>query len=167
MNNAVLSPCGLYRYRLDREVQATGKIFAYFGINPSTANDSLDDATVRKWRGFTLRNEGRKFIVGNVFSYRSADVRGLDRANRDHIHLQGPDHWPQIREIISDADVLVVCWGDSGKVNRNIRPLIPDLLATLLASGKPVLHFGTTNSGDPLHPLRLGYDTPLTPWVKP
>lgn len=162
--SAVISPCGQYRYRLDREVQAQGRVFAYFGINPSTANASLDDATVRKWRGFTQRNDGRKFIVGNVFSYRSADVRGLDRANRDHIQLQGPDHWSQIREIIGDADVLVVCWGNSGKVNHNIRPLINDLLTTLVASGKPVLHFGTTKSGDPLHPLMLGYDTPLTEW---
>lgn len=164
--SAIISSCGLYRYRLDREVQAEGKVFAYFGINPSTANASLDDATVRKWRGFTQRNGGRKFIVGNVFSYRATDVRGLDRANRDHIQIQGPEHWPTIREIIGDADVLVVCWGDSGKVNHNIRPLIKDLLATLVASGKPVLHFGTTKAGDPLHPLMLSYSTPLTPWMQ-
>ncbi len=45
---AVLSPCSLYRYRLERDVQLAGQVFAYFGINPSTADATLDDATVRK-----------------------------------------------------------------------------------------------------------------------
>jgi hypothetical protein len=39
------------------------------------------------------------------------------------------------------------------------------LMQVLLASGKPVLHFGTTKSGDPLHPQMLGYATPLIPWA--
>ncbi len=43
--SAILSPCGRYRYRLEREVQADGRVFAYFGINPSTADADLDDAT--------------------------------------------------------------------------------------------------------------------------
>lgn len=35
------------------------------------------------------------------------------------------------------------------------------VLFMLLASGKPVMHFGLTKAGDPKHPLMLGYDTPL------
>lgn len=158
--SAILSPCGLYRYRLDRGVQADGKVFAYFGINPSTADANLDDATVRKWRGFTQRNGGRKFIVGNVFSYRATDVRHL----AGPIQPQGPYHWPHIVKIIEDADVLVPCWGNSGKVPDRLRADIGGLLLVLETSGKPVMHFGLTASGDPKHPLMLGYDTPLVPW---
>lgn len=163
--SAVISECGTYRYRLDRDVQPDGMVFAYFGINPSTADASLDDATVRKWRGFTERNGGRKFIVGNVFSYRATDVRELDRANRAHLKVQGSDHDGHIVQIIADADILVPCWGNSSKVDRNLRPLVGQLLSTLIASGKPVMHFGTTNTGDPKHPLMLGYESsPLIPW---
>ena len=50
---------------------------AFFGVNPSTADASSDDSTVRKWRGFTQRWGGSRFIVGNVFAYRSTDVRQL------------------------------------------------------------------------------------------
>jgi len=32
-DSAVLSPCGRYRYRLDREIQPEGIVIAYFGIN--------------------------------------------------------------------------------------------------------------------------------------
>lgn len=162
--SAIVSECGTYRYRLDRDVQSTGLVFAYFGINPSTADASIDDATVRKWRGFTERSGGRKFIVGNVFSYRATDVRELDRANRSHLKVQGPDHDEYIAQIITDADILVPCWGNSSKVDHNLRPLLGQLLSTLIASGKPLGCFGKTKSGDPKHPLMLGYDTSITPW---
>jgi hypothetical protein len=160
MNSAVISDCGLYRYRLDRDVQEKGLVIAYFGINPSTADASIDDHTVRKWRGFTLRNGGRKFIVGNVFSYRATDVNDLihDLVDCD------ATHWEHIRQIIEEADILVPCWGRRSKLPRTKIKRPEVLLQTLLESGKPVLHFGTTNSGDPKHPQMLGYDTPLTPW---
>lgn len=161
--SAVISECGQYRYRLDRDVQDVGLVIAYFGINPSTADASIDDHTVRKWRGFTLRNGGRKFIVGNAFSYRATDVKLVGSCASS----RGPLHGGHIDQIILDADILVPCWGNSSKVPYRLRSTVQDLLRQLLASGKPVLHFGKTNSGDPMHPLTLGYDTPLTPWVTP
>lgn len=52
--SAILSACGKYRYRLEREVGMGGPVYAYFGVNPSTADGSIDDATVRRW-GRTAR----------------------------------------------------------------------------------------------------------------
>lgn len=158
--SAIISDCGMHRYRLDREVQEHGVVIAYFGINPSTADASIDDATVRKWRGFTLRNGGRKFIVGNAFSLRSTDVRGLNGYSHYPI---GKDQRRYIAEIIGDADMLVPCWGNTTKVNKELRHVISDLLKQLIASGKPVMHFGLTKSGDPIHPLMLGYSTSIKP----
>lgn len=152
--SAIISPCGTYRTRLDRLVLHTGgPTYAFFGINPSTADATLDDSTVRKWTGFVNRWGGRRFIVGNVFSYRATDVKELDRANRAHIQVQAPDHWQDMHGIIAEADVLVPCWGRSQKVDRNLRPLIGQLLDHLLTSGKPVKHFGLTDGGDPKHQI--------------
>ena len=75
--SAIISHCGKYRYRLDRMVSDSGPVYAFFGVNPSTADASVDDATVRKWRGFVQRWGGSRFIVGNAFAYRSTDVRQL------------------------------------------------------------------------------------------
>ena len=36
--NAVISNCGMYRYRLDRTVSDSGPVYAFFGVNPSTAD---------------------------------------------------------------------------------------------------------------------------------
>jgi hypothetical protein len=161
--SAIISPCGRYRYRLEREVQADGRVFAFFGINPSTADASLDDATVRKWRGFTLRNGGRRFIVGNIFAFRSTDPKALSKQDDPF----GPEWLNHLKAIIADADVLVPCWGGLSKMPRDLRGAPAQMLATLARSGKPILHFGITSCGQPKHPLMIGYDTPLTPWVQP
>ena len=87
--NAVISNCGMYRYRLDRTVSDSGPVFAFFGVNPSTADASSDDSTVRKWRGFTQRWGGSRFIVGNVFAYRSTDVRQLATVVSIHAPVKG------------------------------------------------------------------------------
>lgn len=156
--SAILSPCGTYRYRLERNVMFTGgPTYAFFGVNPSTADATLDDATVRKWTGFVKRWGGRRFIVGNVFAYRATDVRELAQAS-DPI---GPENIRHLQDIVAEADVLVPCWGNRSKVPQQLRHRMAIVKSHLMASGKPVRCFGFTASGDPLHPLMLGYDTKL------
>lgn len=162
-NSAIISPCGTWRYRLDREIQPTGTVFAYFGVNGSTATADKEDQTTRKWNGFTLRNGGRKYIVGNPFAFRATDVRDLARAD-DPV---GPENGRHLREIIAEADVLVPCWGNRAKVPERLRLHFATLRDLLLTAGKPVKVFGLTASGDPKHPLMLGYDTPLIEWSHP
>jgi hypothetical protein len=155
--SAVVSDCGKFRYRLERVVGGGGPVYAFFGVNPSTADASIDDATVRKWRGFVSRWGGSRFIVGNVFALRATDVRELSSAS-DPIGRLNNDH---IASIIADADILVPCWGNRSKVPPTLRASFRWLLQTLHASGKPVKAFGLSQGGDPLHPLMLGYATPL------
>lgn len=158
--SAILSPCKQYRYRLDRVIGITGPVYAFFGVNPSTADASLDDATVRKWIGFCKRWGASRLIVGNVFAYRATDVRELTKVNDPH----GPDIGVHITDIITEADILVPCWGNTTKVPPTLKFFFDALMDALVSSGKPVMHFGLTNAGNPKHPLMLGYSTPLRPW---
>lgn len=158
--SAIISPCGKYRYRLDRAVSVSGPVYAFFGVNPSTADANTDDATVRKWHGFVTTWGGRKFVVGNVFAYRATDVRTLAAVDDPF----GDDIGEHTTDIITEADILVPCWGNTSKVPPRLRFAFDVLLESLLCSGKPVRHFGLTKSGDPKHPLMLGYSTPLAPW---
>lgn len=162
--SAFISPCGQYRFRLERTVAMAGPVYAFLGINPSTADGSMNDATVRKWIGFTKAWGASRFIVGNVSPLRAADVRKL----KQHLlpaQVRG-DNLHHLCQILSEADYLVPCWGNRIKVPRVMHNDIDELLAMLLSSGKPVMTFGLTKSGDPKHPLKLGYDTPLMPWKK-
>ncbi|XOK12642.1 DUF1643 domain-containing protein [Agrobacterium tumefaciens] len=165
--SAIISACGLYRYRLDRDLSQLmpadgGSVIAYFGVNGSTADALTDDHTVRKWIGFSNREGARRFIVGNAFGYRAKDVKALARA-ADPV---GPDNDRYLAEIIAEADILVPCWGSRYKIPRHLEYRLHALADMLLASGKPVKCFGVTSSGDPLHPLTLGWNTPLIDWWK-
>ena len=158
--SAIISDCGRYRYRLDRQVQDEGIVAAFFGVNGSTARPIEEDHTTAKWRGFSLRNGFARYIAANPFAYRSADVAMLAEVD-DPV---GPMNAVYIQEIIAEADVLIPCWGNRAKVPETLRHHFDILRDQLFAAGKPVLTFGFTKGGDPKHPQMLGYDTPLTPW---
>ena len=159
-SSAILSPCGLHRVRLERDIQLAGIVVALIGVNPSTADATVNDATIRKDMGFGLRLGWRKIIKGNVFSYRATDVRELVKV-ADHKHGDNAMH---LRQICADADIVVPCWGRRDKLPAYLRSYLEPTLHLLRSSGKPLFTFGFTASGDPLHTLMLGYDTPLTRW---
>ncbi|MEY2117306.1 DUF1643 domain-containing protein [Rhodanobacter sp. FW106-PBR-R2A-1-13] len=159
--SAVLSLCGRYRYRLERNVGLTGIVIAYFGVNPSTADSETEDATSRKWAGFARVNGARRYIAGNAFAFRATDVRRLATAD-DPV---GSENAAYLQGIIADADILVPCWGSRRKLPPPLWPQLDQLAGLLRASGKPIKVLGITASGDPAHPLVLGYRTPLTDWL--
>lgn len=156
--SAIISDCRQYRYQLSREVDMFGtQVLAFIGVNPSTADERLDDPTVTKWITFTKLNQGRRFIVGNVFAYRATNVKDLS-LTEDPV---GPDNHSHLSSIIAEADLLVPCWGAREKVPKSLHHHIDNTLSSLFDSGKPVYTFGLTASGDPKHPLMLSYDTKL------
>lgn len=161
--SAILSDCELYRYRLERQIAETGPVYAFIGVNPSTADHVEDDHTVRKWRGFVKLWGGSRFIVGNVFAFRAKDVNDLREA-ADPI---GPDNFDHLMRIGFDADIIVPCWGNRTKVPRTLRHKFEWAMDVIEGFGKPVMSFGRSKAGDPPHPLTLGYATPLTPYERP
>lgn len=160
--SAILSPCELYRYRLDRIVAETGITIAFFGVNGSKAKKDTEDQTTKKWRQFTIQNGGRRYIAANPFALMATDVKKLAFAD-DPV---GPDNERHIGEIIDEADLLVPCCGSRAKLPLRLRWHLDKLYDRLFASGKPVKVFGLTQSGDPKHPLTLAYSTQLVEWSR-
>lgn len=158
--SATLSPCGLYRYRLERKVAQTGPVYAFIGVNPSTADAEHNDATIRKLIGFTRAYNGSRFIVGNVIPFRATDVKELRTvAIPTRVWLKNIEH---LIAMTKDADILVPCWGRREKVPKHLNTDFLEVLNILKQSEKPVMSFGLTKSGDPKHPLMLGYSTQLS-----
>lgn len=145
---------------MDRHIQPEGNVFVFIGINPSTADASINDATVRKWISFSKRWGASRFIVGNIFAYRATDVNELKYAE-DPIGIDNPKH---IASICQEADIIIPCWGNSSKVPKNLQYCISWMENTIREQGKPIKCFGVTGSGDPKHPLMLGYNTQLIDW---
>lgn len=158
--SAIISPCGKYRYRLEREIQPVGPVVALFGINPSTADATVNDQTIRKDIGFAKIHGWSRIIKGNVFAFRATDVNALATCGDPW----GEDNFFHVDQIISQADILIPCWGSRAKVPKKPWGSIDRFADRLTGLSKPVLHFGVTSSGDPKHTLMLGYDTKLEPW---
>lgn len=161
---AILSSDGRYRYRLDRPLEGDGPVVAWFGVNPSIADANLEDQTTRKWRGFSRIVGARKYIAANPFAFRATDIADLARAHDRGIDVVGPQNAAHLEGIIVDADLLIPCWGSRTKVPKALRYHLDELAAQLFDSGKPLKVLGLTASGDPKHPLTLGYDTPIVAW---
>jgi hypothetical protein len=155
--SAILSDCGLYRWRLDRFIGGGGAVYGICGVNPSTADAETNDATIRKDIGFCSRWGATRFVKMNVFGYRATDVRQLARV--DDPYGSELDFYND--RIIAECDILIPCWGNRSKVPQHLRGAMVRMKERMRDSGKPVMTFGFTKSGDPMHPLMLGYDTIL------
>lgn len=161
MMGAIISPCGLYRYRLEREGRGDGAT-AIIMVNPSTADATQDDATIRKLRGFGDRYGWGKLIVGNLFAYRATDVRELGRVDDP---VGRPENWHHLTEMIGEADRIVVAWGPVNKQPKHLRDTWRDIPHLASQWGKGLFSIGPpAKGGHPCHPLMLPYALELQPW---
>lgn len=161
--SAVISPCGAYRYRLERHALTGAGAVAWIMVNPSTADATQDDATIRKVIGFSNRMGAGWAIVGNKFAYRATDVREL-KVCRDPT---GPDNDAHLAAIISEAPTVVVAWGPLAKLPKHLHCRWRTVARIADDIGRPLMCFGTAQDGHPRHPLMLAYDTPLVEWKRP
>lgn len=161
--SAVISPCGTYRYRLDRELGGDGYRVAGIMVNPSTADADTDDATIRKWIGFAQRNGWGRVTIGNKFAFRATEIKRL-REPGDRI---GPDNDAFLEQIMREADLVVVAWGTLGKIPEALRSRWKEVVRIADRVGCKLHCFGTATDGHPLHPLMLGYDTRVIEWQVP
>lgn len=162
---ASLSADKRYRYSLGRRWDVTLPLVLFVGLNPSDADELVDDPTCRKWRGFAERWGFGGFVAGNLCGFRTPFPVELERRARLGLELEcvGDRNDEHLRLLASHpaVDLIVPCWGAS--VPAELRHRVDDVLTLLRgnARGVPLKCLGLTASGDPRHPARLGYDTPL------
>lgn len=161
--SAIISPCGTWRYRLERNVLPEGAVGMFCWVNPSTADGQIDDASSRKGIGFATRLAWSRYILVNPFAFRAKDINDL-RTAHDPI---GPDNDRHIEQAMRDADVHVVGWGSLSKLPESLRGRWKDIVRIADRVGCKLHCIGTCSDGHPRHPLMTGYDTPMTEWRVP
>lgn len=162
MTTAILSKCGAYRYRLTRAVNnPPGNPIAWLMLNPSTADASTDDPTIRKVMGFTERAGYSVAVVVNVYPVRATDPKECRRIVREAERLEGlsPKHIQNIGHVYratKDCAALVCAWGAAPWAQWDALSLVGNADPELR-----LLCLGTTKSGAPRHPLYVPYSQPL------
>lgn len=162
-DGAVFSSCRTYRYRLDRW-WSDGDCVVWVMLNPSTADASINDATIRKCIGFSKRWGYGRMVVVNLFALRSTDPTALAR-NTDAVGVQNDFC---IAKALESAAEVVVAWGCQQHMRSEYLRLRPQQLAILINKIRPdveVSCLGWRKDGAPRHPVVLSYDTKRQPWV--
>lgn len=158
--SAIISDCGQYRYRLERDGPGTGQTTVIM-VNPSTADAEQDDATIRKLKGFGARHGWGRIVVGNLFAYRSTDVKALATC-ADPV---GPLNDEHLLDMLASANQVVFAWGPASKLPKRLRArwrtvwnMADEIAGRAFSIGKPA------KDGHPCHPLMLPYGLELQPW---
>lgn len=143
LKTADFSTDRLYRYRLTRRWDETKPFMGVVGLNPSTADEKLDDPTIRRCINFAKSWGYGGLLMGNIFAFRSTDPKGL-LGTQDPVGAEN-DAW--LQKIKSESELVLAAWGTHGKLMGRgdyVKKLLPGLHA-----------LGLNEDGSPRHPLYL------------
>lgn len=142
----------VFRYELGRVWDEALPLAMFIGLNPSTADETHDDPTIRRCIGFARSWGAGGILMGNIFAYRSTDPHAL-RQIADPLAVIGEANDTYLRDMAARSEWTVAAWGVHGALHRRgeqVASLIPGLQC-----------LGRTKQGFPRHPLYLRADTPL------
>lgn len=146
---AEFSECRTYRYALWRhwDWQGHANCVAFVGLNPSTADETIDDPTIRRCIGFAKAwNFGGLYML-NAYAFRATDPKDMKAAS-DPI---GPGNNEALSYYRTRVSCVIAAWGvhcDPARAKE-----VCDILR------RPVYCLGKTKSGAPKHPLYLAANT--------
>ena len=140
---AKLTTDRLYRYLLWRIWNNTKPLVLFIGLNPSTADENIDDPTIRRCLGFAMGWGYGGLLMANLFAYRATNPKEL-RCIADPI---GRDNDDNIIAANKKAGITILAWGNGGQyLNRG------DAVANMLPGA---CRLRITKLGQPQHPLYL------------
>lgn len=149
--DAVISADEQYRYELTRNWGSDISPYVlWVMLNPSTADASVDDPTIRRCHGFTFAWGFSKFVVVNLFALRSPDPKALLKAT-DPV---GPTNDQHISRAAKAAALIVCAWG-AHPMARSRGLLVQNRLPFPMCLGK-------TKDGYPKHPLYVPAETKVS-----
>jgi len=151
----VFSPDRVYRYTLWRQwwsdelfITRTKLNYAMFiGLNPSTADETENDPTIRKCIGFAEKWGYDALCMTNLFAYRATDPRKM----KGHDKPIGVDNDRWLVACAREAGIIIAAWGVNGAHmgrDEEVLNLLDDVWC-----------LRTTKNGYPEHPLYVPYAT--------
>jgi hypothetical protein len=147
---AIFSDCRTWRYLLWRTWGA-GPLLLVIGLNPSTADETQDDPTIRRCIGFARDCGYKGLLMTNLFALRATHPIEL----RTHADPVGPanNDWliQSAAQVHAEAGMVLCAWG----VHSTWQQRGASMRSTLTAMQIPLWHLGLTQGQHPRHPLYL------------
>ena len=152
---AIFSDDRKYRYALWRCWNPSLPPLAVIGLNPSSANEIKDDATITRLMGRAEQNGFGGLLMGNLYAFVSTNPALLLSVN-DTVGIHNDDY---LKMMIGMAGRTLCGWGSFKPVKRRS----PIVLAMIT---EPYC-LGVNADGQPKHPLYISYDTPMIKYKSP
>jgi hypothetical protein len=147
-SSATFSDCKAYRFTLWRR-WGTGPFCMFIGLNPSTADATKDDPTIRRCVGFAKQWGFDALLMANLFAFRATDPADMKA------HEEGTQavmwNLTDMRFHAERAGLVVAAWGAHGHHctrDRTVQWLMEK-------SGVKLTCLGLTADGSPRHPLYM------------
>lgn len=153
--NAGISDCGRYRYWLTRTWNLNEPSAVFIMLNPSMADASRDDPTIRRCIRFAADWDYGGIVVANLYAYRATKPADLWQTD-DPV---GPENDDWLLNYLADGALVVAAWGGNAKPKR-----VNALWRMSLVAGRELHCLGTTKDGAPRHPLYVRGGTKPQPW---
>lgn len=125
-------------------------------LNPSQADETRDDPTIRQCRARGRQAGLAGLVVWNLFAFRATLPADLKRA----LDPVGPDNDAAIALALGLSSRTILAWGNHGAFAGRDRAV----LALCAARAMPLHALGITGEGHPRHPLYLSRGTRLRRW---
>lgn len=158
-SGAEFSPCGQYRYRLWRRWTITKPLCLFIMLNPSTADEVENDPTVERCEQRARQLGYGGLMICNLFAFRATDPEKMKEA----VDPVGPKNDLHLKLEAIRAGMVICGWGEHGKqLDRS--KFVVDLLNQVKI---PLYYLRLNKSGEPQHPLYIGYDQKPQLWEEP
>jgi hypothetical protein len=161
---AYLSTCRTWRYALWRlwGFQSYGNCVMFIGLNPSTADETKDDPTIRRCIRFAKSWGYDGIYMLNLYAFRATDPKAMVHS-ADPV---GPGNDEAFGYYRSRCGLIVAAWGS---LETRYRPRVQwqSRITRVAQEAGATLHcLGTTKDGSPRHPLYVSGSTQLVPWTQ-
>jgi hypothetical protein len=150
----IFSPCRKYRYTLWRKwwddqlflnKDKSPRFVQFICLNPSTADETVNDPTVRRCINYAQAWGYDAMCMTNLFAFRATDPKDMLRESEPI----GEENNLWLQRVAEQAGLIVAAWGNKGLSFGRARNVTHYLKL-------PKLHcLKITNAGQPEHPLYL------------
>ncbi len=149
-SEAVFSPCKKARFVLIRQwhFEETVKTIMWIGMNPSTADETVDHPTVKKEIGFSQRWGYGKYIKTNIIPYGSTNPNKIDYKLLNKFAYE---NLTTILNLARNVDCVLACWGR----NNKLKQWANQVYNVLTIQKTEIFCLGKNRDGSPKHPLYL------------
>jgi len=153
---AIFSECRNYRYSLWRIEDSKKPLIGFIGLNPSDANETIDDKTVTRCRNCVKEFNKKEpinyyggFYMINLFAYVESDPKKLKKADYPISFENNNDNNNYLCNLSKKVEKIIVCWGNDGKYKNRSTDVL-DILKQ-----EQLYCLGKNQTNEPRHPSRF------------